>query len=297
MKPYIGNLVLLGSLLLSVNLVAETSKTPDESRIVEAYKKLDFKSGTIELGQGLAQLQLGERYQFLGQKDSGTVLSVIWNNPPGFDGLGMIVPKDKSLLDGSSWAAVITFDEDGYVSDEDAHEIDYNELLKTMQEASHEANKERIKLGYPKVELNGWAEEPSYDSQKHVMFWAKDLSFETERETHTLNYNIRLLGRRGVLNVNLVGTLDQLSEFRNAREDILQMTRFQEGQRYADYQPGTDKAAAYGLAALVAGGALAQKAGFFKILLATLLASKKFVLIGLVAIGAFLRKFFTKKSN
>ncbi len=129
------------------------------------------------------------------------------------------------------------------------------------------------------------------------MFWAKDLSFETERETHTLNYNIRLLGRRGVLNVNLVGTLDQLSEFRNAREDILQMTRFQEGQRYADYQPGTDKAAAYGLAALVAGGALAQKAGFFKILLATLLASKKFVLIGLVAIGAFLRKFFTKKSN
>lgn len=44
----------------------------------------------------------------------------------------------------------------------------------------------------------GWAEPPSYDAPAHKMYWAKDLLFSGNTE-HTLNYNIRILGRRGVL--------------------------------------------------------------------------------------------------
>jgi uncharacterized membrane-anchored protein len=61
------------------------------------------------------------------------------------------------------------------------------------------------------------------------------------------------------------------------------MTRFNQGNTYAEFNPSVDEAAAYGLAGLIAGGVLA-KAGFFKGLLAILLASKK--LVGAAVIGA-----------
>ena len=76
---------------------------------------------------------------------------------------------------------------------------------------------------------------------------------------------------------------------------LLGAVDFQEGHRYADFQPGTDKVATYGLAALVAGGVLA-KTGFLKVLIAGLIAGKKFVIIGVIAIVAAIRKFFGGKS-
>jgi uncharacterized membrane-anchored protein len=69
------------------------------------------------------------------------------------------------------------------------------------------------------------------------------------------------------------------------------MAQFDSGHTYADYKPGSDKMAAYGLAALVGGG-LAAKAGLFAKIGVLLLAMKKFVVLGLIAIGAFLKKFF-----
>jgi uncharacterized membrane-anchored protein len=43
---------------------------------------------------------------------------------------------------------VITYDEDGYVEDDDAANINYNDLLKEMQEGTREANAERTKQGW-----------------------------------------------------------------------------------------------------------------------------------------------------
>jgi uncharacterized membrane-anchored protein len=72
--------------------------------------------------------------------------------------------------------------------------------------------------------------------------------------------------------------------------DVLAAVEFNEGHRYADYLPGTDKAAAYGVGGLILGGA-AAKAGLFKGIWLALLASKKLVFAGLVALGAVLKKF------
>lgn len=49
--------------------------------------------------------------------------------------------------------------------------------------------------------------------------------------------------------------------------------------------------AAYGIGALIAGKVLA-KVGLFKLILGALIAGKKFVIIALVALGAFLKKLF-----
>jgi uncharacterized membrane-anchored protein len=69
------------------------------------------------------------------------------------------------------------------------------------------------------------------------------------------------------------------------------MVNFQEGQRYADYNASTDKTATYGLAALVAGG-VAAKAGLFKSLWIGILAFKKFIIIGLIALAGLIKQVF-----
>lgn len=155
--------------------------------------------------------------------------------------------------------------------------------LRTMQHATRDANPERAKAGYATVELVGWAEAPRYDSVAHKLYWAKDLKF-TDDSAHTLNYNIRVLGRRGVLVLNAVASMAKVIGF----------VEFNGGHRYADFIPGTDKVAEYGIAALIAGG-LAAKAGLFKVLLGALIALKKFIALGLVAAAAFLRKLFGRK--
>jgi uncharacterized membrane-anchored protein len=60
------------------------------------------------------------------------------------------------------------------------------------------------------------------------------------------------------------------------------------------YLPGKDKAAAYGLTGLIVGAA-ATKAGFFKLLLGGILAFKKFIVVGVIALGVALKRFFVRK--
>jgi len=143
------------------------------------------------------------------------------------------------------------------------------------------------------VELVGWAEPPHYDSLAHKLYWAKDLKF-TDDSAHTLNYSVRVLGRRGVLVLNAVSSMDQLEPVRRDMTKVIGFVEFSGGHRYADFIPGTDKVAEYGIAALIAGG-LAAKAGLFKVLLGALIALKKAIALGLVAAAAFLRKLFRRK--
>src|SRR6201999_2028482 len=115
---------------------------------------------------------------------------------------------DCDLLN-NCWAVIVSYEEDGYVKDEEAGKINYDELLKQMQKGIHDANKERERDGYPAMELVGWAAAPRYDRNTHKLYWAKNLKFTGEDE-NTLNYNIRMLGRRGVLVLNAVASMHQL---------------------------------------------------------------------------------------
>jgi uncharacterized membrane-anchored protein len=277
-------------------LQAQAENDPKVQEMKKLFESLNFRTGEVVLGNNQVKLSLGEQFSFLNQKDSEIVLNKFWGNPPGFTGYGMVFPKDDSIFDSNSWSVVISFEDSGYVSDEDADQIDYEELLADMKSNIKEENEARKAQGYPTLELKGWAEPPQYDKNLHVIYWAKDIRFEKQTQD-TLNYNIRVLGRRGVLNLNVVAPMDQLETIRQQRHHIVQLASFLEGHRYADYQPGKDKAAAYGLAALVAGGAVAKKAGFFKLLIAGLLASKKLLVVAGIGLLALLRKLFGKKSK
>ncbi|WP_447755198.1 DUF2167 domain-containing protein [Sphingopyxis fribergensis] len=249
---------------------------------------LERQTGTIPIQAAKADLVLGDKYYFVGPEQSRTILVDIWRNPPASANgvLGMVFPKGKSFVD-DTWSAVITFESTGYVSDDDAKTIDYNEMLADMR-ASDEAQAPDIRAqGYPAGILQRWAQQPTYDGGKHSLVWARDIKFDDMPED-SLNYDIRLLGREGVLSMNILASMSQLDEVREAAKTFASVGTFRTGARYADYNAATDKKAEYGLAGLVAAGgaaAVAKKVG----LLAILAKFGKFIFIGIVALFAMFR--------
>ncbi len=203
---------------------------------------------------------------------------------------GRIAPRAPALDAADSWAVVVTYADDGYVSDDDAAKIDYSALLAKMQKGTAEDNTERRAQGYGTVDLLGWAVPPRYDATSKKLYWAKELRFDGNQQ-HTLNYDIRVLGRSGYLSLNAVAGMGQLAQVRAGMQQLLPMTDFDQGARYADHNPSTDKIAGYGLAGLIGGG-LAAKAGLFAKLGLVLAKGWKLLLIGVVALGAGIKRLF-----
>ncbi|HOU84291.1 MAG TPA: DUF2167 domain-containing protein [Spirochaetota bacterium] len=256
-----------------------------------------WKTGKIEIGDNIAVMNLPGDFRYLDPKQSKTVIEDLWGNPEGSaDGvLGMIFPSNMNPIADDSWGIVITYEDSGFVKDDDADKIDYDELLSTMKEEIKESNPERKKAGYSSIELVGWATPPHYDKASHKLFWAKELKFEGSNE-NTLNYNFRILGRKGVLVLNAVSGMKQLKDIESKSAPLLESVNFSDGNRYAEYVPGKDRVAEFGIAALIAGGAAAAaKTGLLKSLWVGILAAKKFIIIGLIAAAGFVKKFFFSK--
>lgn len=274
------------------NAVEETTVEQDEfiAWARGVWESLDRQTGEIKLPQAGATLKVPEDFYYLNPQDAETVLVEVWGNPPGQETLGMLFPADMTPFDMSSWAVTIDYEEDGYVSDDDAHDIDYAELLGQMQKDTAAASREMVEQGYDTIELVGWAANPYYDAATHKLHWAKELKFG-QQEGNTLNYNIRVLGRKGVLVLNFIAGMDQKELIETKLDTVLAMADFDSGARYADFNPDIDKVAAYGLGALVAGKVLA-KTGLFAIILLFL---KKFGVFIVIGIGVLLKGLFGRK--
>ena len=245
---------------------------------------LHWESNTVSIANGIAKLNLSQHFRYLNPEQSNYVLHDLWGNPPRTDVLGMIFPADAGPFTDSSFAFIITFDEDGYVKDKDADKINYDDMLKDLKAAEPEENKERRKNGYVPIHMVGWAEQPYYDQKNKVLYWAKELRFGDD-SINTLNYDVRVLGRKGVLSLNAVATINELPLVKANIDDVLKMPEFTEGNRYTDFNSNTDKVAEYGIGTLVAGGILA-KTGVLAIIGKFLLAAWKFIMIALAAIWA-----------
>lgn len=288
-------IALVGFVLLLSAASYAADAPPKTMTAAQFEASLKYKKGEVALPGGVATLKIPDSFRYLDPKDAERVLVQAWGNPSGDGTLGMLFPAGASPVSDNGWGVVITYEEDGYVSDKDADSINYDSLIKEMKEGTAESNKEREKQGYQTVDLVGWAAKPYYDKDAHKLYWAKELAFGGNAE-HTLNYNIRVLGRRGVLVLNAVAGMDQLVSVEKDMRNVLAFTDFNPGYRYADFDSKTDKTATYGIAALVAGG-LAAKAGLFTKLFAVLLAAKKLVIVGVVAIGAFIANLLKRKKT
>ena len=286
---------------LSLSGAVQAQDKPAKELPVEILRKkfesLHPQTGKIGLHGGIGQIEIPKGLQYLDPTDTKTILVDFWGNPPkSAEGvLGMLIVSPEKALSKGGWGIVITYSEDGRVDDKGAQLINFSELLKKMQAQTQESSKERAKQGFETVKLVGWAEPPHYDPSTHKIYWAKEIQFGGSPE-NTLNYSTRILGRRGVLELNAVAPVSALDNIRLQMQKVLSMVDFTEGNRYADFNPSTDKLATYGVAALVAGG-VAAKMGLFKTILVALLAAKKLVIVGIAALVAALAKIFKRKQS
>ncbi len=256
---------------------------------------LKYQDGKISLPGNIATLNLPSTFRYLSPADAERVIVEGWGNPPGHKTLGMIVPAATSLMTQAGWGVVVTYQEDGHVKDDDADSIKYDELLKQMQEGTEEDNAARKKAGYAPMTLVGWAEKPSYDKANHKLYWAKELRTGGDNGSG-LNYNIRVLGRKGVLVLNAVASMDQIAKIKTEMTQVTAFSEFTDGNRYADFDSKSDKTAEYGIAALVLGG-VAAKAGLFGKLLVLLLAAKKLIIVGIGALVVGFNKLIGRKKD
>ena len=242
------------------------------------------QGGDADLGK-VAVIDLGNDYEALDGSDSLSLLQAFGNlieDEPS----GLVKPLD------ADWFVVFEYDKSGYVADDEKDELDADAMLKKMRDNEKLVNKELKEYGMPTQTTTGWAKEPFYNPDTNNLEWA--IRFRTEGdEEETVNYRTKLLGRKGVMDVVLVCDPSELDGVLPRYQSLLLGFDYNSGQKYAEYKDG-DKLAEYGLTALVVGGAAAvgAKLGLFAWLAVAFKKFGKFIILGVVAIGVFLKKIF-----
>lgn len=236
-----------------------------------------------------ALLKLPQGYRFLGAQETQLLLKQMGNFPSGSE-LGLIT----SATDGQQWFMVVRYIDAGYVKDDEAANWDADALMASIREGTEEDNKTRQSQGFPPLIIRGWEEKPHYDKQANKVVWAISAQ---ERESVGVNYNTLALGRQGYLSMNMVGSLEELPTLKPHVGLLLSNVEFIEGKRYADFDSTTDKVAAVGLSALIAGAAIKSGllAKLWAFIIPLVVAGKKLLMLLVIALGGLAAKYFKKK--
>lgn len=247
----------------------------------------------IALGHDL-DLDLPDSYGFLAMPEAGKLMEK-FGNFHNESLLGVIVGGDEK----ADWIVTVRYEDEGYIKDDE--KIDADALLKDIREGTEQGNEERIKRGFAAVHVGDWAEPPRYEKSAHHLVWA--LKANSDDGT-SINYNTRVLGRKGFVSLNLISDEKSFTADRPHAATLLAATRFRPGARYEDFDRTKDKVAEYGLAGLILGGAglgaaklvkIGLLAKFGKVILAALIAGKKALVLFLAGIAAWVRRFFGGK--
>lgn len=234
----------------------------------------------------IAQIQVPEGYRFAGTRGAVRFLELTENIPSGRE-LGVLIPNVED--DAQFWFVIFEFDESGYVKDEDKDELDAAKILSTITKGNEAANKVRRERGWTTLRIVGWEKPPFYDENTNNLTWAiRGAVDEGADAGESVNYSTRILGRRGTMNVDLVLDPSIFDSAVPEFESLLTGFEYVPGNRYAEWVEG-DPVAAYGLTALVAGGAgaIALKSGLLQ-------KFGKLIIVGVIAVISAIGKFFKK---
>lgn len=260
----------------------EPPKTREEA-LQRAGVKLHAGPATVALGKA-AEFKLPEGHHFIGP-DSLDRFYEVTQNSRGGNEVGVVLAPGYMLF--------FDYDDIGYVKDEDKDKLDADKLMKTMTEGQEEANAARKERGWDEMRLAGWATKPHYDEKTNNLKWAINLTSSQDGFKDVwINESIRLLGRGGVMSVTLASGTERFKQAEADAEKLLANNfSYVSGQKYSEFKSG-DKIAAYGLSALVLGGAgvMAAKLGFFAKLGVMFSKFWKAIVFGLIAVGAALKK-------
>jgi uncharacterized membrane-anchored protein len=254
---------------LLVTTLAPFAAVAQEQQDVKSWENIQWQGGpTVGKLGDLAQIKVPAGYRFSGAEGTRKFLELT-HNPPGGAELGVLVPVLEENEDSNNfWFVIFEFHEIGYVKDDDRDKLDADALLKSIQSNTEEANKERAKRGWSAYHIAGWYKPPYYDISTKDLTWAtrgyseSRAKKEDGKKDDSVNYSVRILGRSGTMDADLVLGTEAVATALPRFNEVLKGFSFQPGHSYTEFRAG-DKVAEYGLAALVAGGAtaLAAKTG------------------------------------
>lgn len=262
----------------------EQELTAEDLAILEELQadSITGQTGLVNLYSAHCSLNVPDGFVFLNPMQSKHLLVDYWGNTQDkVEGtLGTLVKEDAGIYYNVETAYVVSYEDAGYVSDKDAASIDYDDLLKNMQEGIREENQNNP--SGQKWELLGWAWHPTYDNQKKILGWAKHYKVD---DNEVINYDVRVLGKAGFVVITAVASPESKAQLMADNNAIISSVVYDKGYTYADFNPETDHIAEWTIGGLVAGKVLA-KAGFWAILA----KFSKVIIVAIIAFFAAIRK-------
>lgn len=267
---------------------AQEGLSPEQLALLQKYASIQWESGpyTGRIGNH-AEIKLPAGFAFTGTQGAQDLLE-IYGNPPNSSILAAIVPEDEE----ADWTLVFQFDDIGYVDDSDRDALDADALIKAFRDGIPAGNRERRSMGLEELHGMDWQVPPFYDPQTNNLTWGLKLDFASGS---AINYDIRILGRRGVMQATLVGAPETYAAALPQVKTLLADFSYLSGNKYAEWSQG-DKVAGVGLAGLVAGGGVvaAAKTGLLAKIGLILAKGGKGLIIGLIVLFATLGSFFKR---
>jgi uncharacterized membrane-anchored protein len=268
-------------------LLAWSPVAAQDSEEPSAFERIPWQTGPVlgDLG-GEAQVQVPEGCLFTGSLGTGQFLELT-ENPAAGNERGTVV-CNMNTEGTEPWFVVFSYVDMGHVKDDERDKLDADDILKSLREGNEAGNDTRRERGWEILTIDGWAKPPYYDQATNNLTWATIVSTGTEGKS--VNHSVRLLGREGVMNADLVSGHAQFAAVLPTFDQMIGGFSFKTGHEYAAWREG-DRVAEIGLTALVAGGAgvIAAKTG--------LLAKLWKGIVALVVGGiAAIKKFFGKKT-
>ncbi|MDB6080844.1 MAG: hypothetical protein JWO53_116 [Chlamydiia bacterium] len=151
-----------------------------------------------------------------------------------------------------------SFNEGGYISIDDWHGLDTEQLLVEMNKVLEKDNVERRKNNFPELFLTRWVHEPDFDVSTHTVYLAvEQMADEIDAQPYICTIALRL-SRTGYERITWVITDSRYVSLIGELPMLLKTHSFDEGYRYSDYIPG-DKKANQDLVASLAELAMATK--------------------------------------
>jgi uncharacterized membrane-anchored protein len=285
------SIIVVAALGIAAPASAQPSEPPTEeapSAAQKLFATISWQDGpdTARIGNE-SQVAVPENCRFTGAAGARTFM-LVTENPPAGNELGVLLCAESD--EAQPWFVVFSFDDSGYVRDDDAEELDADAILASLQESTQAGNRERTSRGWGTISLTGWVRPPYYDQGTNNLTWATNLRDDASQNA-SVNHSVRLLGRGGVMNADLVIDPAQLAAAMPEFDRIVATHTFVPGRKYSEWREG-DKLAAYGVTALVAGGgvAIAAKSGLLG-------KFAKFIFLGVAGVLAWLRSLFSRRKQ
>lgn len=259
------------------------------------YASIEWLSGPSKGRLGdIGEIEVPKGCGLTQEKGATTYLELTQNIPDG-DEVGLL-RCDDSRDPEQHWFVIYTYDGSGYVKDDEKGHLDPDAILASLRKGTDEGNLERKKRGWAEMHIDGWVRPPYYDETTHNLTWS--LKGGDSDGGTVVNESVRLLGRGGVLQAELVVNPEQVSSVIPAFEKITLSTTFVPGSRYSEWKSG-DKVAAYGLTALIAGGAgaVAMKSGLFAKLGAVIAGLWKMIAAGFLVLSTKIKSLFKRRKS